>query len=91
MAKKPLIEMTESEKNEILERFIRAPNEQMFPQEAIAIFLNCSIHTLQRMRCQESAIPFTKIGRTVAYMKSDVIHYRNSRKILNTSQLIRTY
>lgn len=79
--------MTQSEKEDLLTRFIDAPNKQMFPQEVVALFLNCSIHTLQRMRCHDSAIPYTKIGRTVAYSKNDVINYRDSRKVLNTAQL----
>ena len=87
MAKKTLDEMTEDEKQNLLERFIKAPEEQMFPQEVVALFLSCSIHTLQRMRCQRSAIPYTKIGRTVVYQKKNVLEYMRDRTIMNTAQL----
>lgn len=87
MAKKTLDDMSEDEKQILLERFIKAPEEQMFPQEAVALFLSCSTHTLQRMRSQQSAIPYVKIGRTVAYQKKNVVEYLRNRTIMNTAQL----
>ncbi|MHA3090828.1 helix-turn-helix domain-containing protein [Acinetobacter brisouii] len=85
--KKQLSNMTTEEKDVLLQRFLSAPEEQLFPQEAIALYLQCSTNTLQRMRCIGGGIPYAKIGRTVAYKKKDVLHYQESRTVMNTAQL----
>lgn len=79
--------MSVQEKDILLHRFLNAPNEQLFNQEDVAIFLQCSTSILQRMRCVGGGIPYTKIGRTVAYKKADVLQYQESRTIMNTAQL----
>ena len=85
--KKTLNQMSDQEKDILLHRFLNAPNEQLFNQEHIAIYLQCSTNTLQRMRCIGGGIPYTKIGRTVAYKKLDVLEYQESRTVMNTAQL----
>lgn len=85
--KKNLKDMSEQEKDILLNRFLKAPIEQLFTQEDVAIYLQCSTNTLQRMRCLGGGIPFTKIGRTVAYKKADVLSYQESRTIMHTAQI----
>lgn len=72
---------------EYLDRFIMANEEQKFPQEVVALYLDCSPWTLARMRCDQSSLPFSKIGRRVSYKKKDVLKYEQSRTVLNTAQL----
>ena len=85
--KKDISQMNDAEKENLLNRFLSAPGEQLFPQEAIAVYLQCSTNTLQRLRCTGGGIPFTKIGRSVAYKKADVLSYQQSRTVMNTAQL----
>lgn len=84
---KDLRNLTEAEQQEHLDRFIRANDEQKFPQEVVALYLDCSPWTLARMRCDQSTIPFYKIGRRVSYKKKDVLQYEKSKTVLNTAQL----
>ncbi|HCW4253462.1 TPA: DNA-binding protein [Acinetobacter baumannii] len=67
--------------------FIMANEEQKFPQEVVALYLDCSPWTLARMRCDQSSLPFSKIGRRVSYKKKDVLKYEQSKTVLNTAQL----
>ena len=85
--KKTLEQMTQAEKDVSLNRFLTAPNEQLFTQEDVAIYLNCSTNTLQRMRCNGGGIPYSKIGRVVTYRKGDVIAYQERVTVMNTAQL----
>ncbi|MCT9497716.1 DNA-binding protein [Acinetobacter baumannii] len=66
---------------------IMANEEQKFPQEVVALYLDCSPWTLARMRCDQSSLPFSKIGRRVSYKKKDVLKYEQSKTVLNTAQL----
>jgi len=84
---KDLRNLTNDEQQEYLDRFIQASEEQKFPQEVVALYLNCSPWTLARMRCEQSSIPFSKIGRRVAYKKKDVLKYEQSKTVFNTAQL----
>ena len=79
--------MSQQEKDERLNRFFNAPEQQLFPQEDVAIYLSCSTHTLQRLHCTDSDIPNTKVGRVVTYKKSDVLAYQNQQTVMNTAQL----
>lgn len=85
--KKQLSMMSDSEKQKLLNQFLDGSAEQLFPQEAVAVYLQCSTNTLQRLRCVGGGIPYTKIGRTVAYKKQDVLTYQESRTVMNTAQL----
>ncbi|WP_086207705.1 helix-turn-helix domain-containing protein [Acinetobacter sp. ANC 4204] len=82
-----LDQMTQKDKDERLQRFLSASEQQLFPQEDIAIYLTCSTHTLQRLRCTGGGIPYSKIGRSVVYKKSDVLRYQENQTIMNTAQL----
>ena len=84
---KDLRNLTEAEQQEYLDRFIRANDEQNFPQEVVALYLDCSPCTLARMRSDQSTMPFYKIGRRVSYKKKDVLQYEKSKTVLNTAQL----
>lgn len=79
--------MSDFEKQKLLNQFLHAPTEQLFPQESVAVYLQCSTNTLQRLRCVGGGMPYTKIGRTVAYKKQDVLEYQESRTVMNTAQL----
>lgn len=79
--------MSQQEKDERLNRFFNAPEQQLFPQEDVAIYLSCSTHTLQRLRCVGGGIPYSKVGRAVTYKKSDVLAYQNQQTVMNTAQL----
>ena len=85
--KKSINNMSQQEKDERLNRFFNAPEQQLFPQEDVAIYLSCSIHTLQRLRCVGGGIPYAKVGRAVTYKKSDVLAYQNQQTVMNTAQL----
>lgn len=85
--KKKIQQMTQQEKDERLSRFLNAPEQQLFPQEDVAIYLSCSIHTLQRLRCVGGGMPYAKVGRAVTYKKSDVLAYQSQQTVMNTAQL----
>ncbi|WP_343580674.1 DNA-binding protein [Acinetobacter sp.] len=84
---KDLRKLNKSEQQEYLDRFFKADEEQKFPQEVVALYLDCSPWTLARMRCDQSSMPFSKIGRRVSYKKRDVLQYERSKTVLNTAQL----
>ena len=84
---KDLRNLTEAEQQEHLDRFLLAKDEQNFPHEVVALYLDCSPWTLARMRCDQSTMPFSKIGRRVSYKKKDVLQYEQSKTVLNTAQL----
>lgn len=82
-----LEEMTQQDKDDRLNRFLTAPEQQLFPQEDVAIYLACSTHTLQRLRCTGGGIPYSKVGRSVAYKKADVLRFQQKQTVMNTAQL----
>lgn len=86
MALKTLNKVDENDRQEVLERFIAAPLEQNFPQEVVALYLDCSPWTLAKMRCESNTLPFKKIGRRVAYKKSDVLAFEASKTVNSTAQ-----
>ncbi len=77
---------SDDEKNLILERFLNAHEEQLFPQEVVALYLQCSPWTLAKMRCEDQTLPFSKIGSRIAYKKKDVMAYLDSKTVTNTAQ-----
>ena len=82
-----LNEMSQKDKDLRLNRFLSASDQQLFPQEDVAIYLSCSIHTLQRLRCVGGGIPNTKVGRCVTYKKLDVLAYQERNTVMHTAQL----
>lgn len=87
MSKVKFNELSQQDRDMRLDRFLAASDQQLFPQEDIAIYLSCSTHTLQRLRCVGGGIPYTKVGRSVAYKKSDVLAYQQRQTVMNTAQL----
>lgn len=81
-----LKELKNDEKSLLLGLFINAPLDQNFGHEVVAEYLGCSKWTLARMRCNGSSLPYTKIGRRIAYKKSDVLAYEKSRTVTCTAQ-----
>lgn len=77
---------SDDEKNLVLERFLNAHEEQLFPQEVVALYLQCSPWTLAKMRCEDQSLPFSKIGNRIAYKKKDVMAYLESKTVTNTAQ-----
>ncbi|WP_180115727.1 helix-turn-helix domain-containing protein [Acinetobacter sp. YH12140] len=77
---------SDDEKNLVLERFLNAHEEQLFPQEVVALYLQCSPWTLAKMRCEDQSLPFSKIGSRIAYKKKDVMAYLESKTVTNTAQ-----
>lgn len=88
MVLKNLDSVAECKKQQLLESFIAAPNDQNFGQEVVALYLGCSPWTLARMRCDGSELPYTKIGRRIAYKKRDVLAYEKSRTTTCTAQYV---
>lgn len=82
-----LNEMSQKDKDLRLNRFLSASDQQLFPQEDVAIYLSCSIHTLQRLRCVGGGIPYTKVGPCVTYKKLDVLAYQERNTVMHTAQL----
>lgn len=82
-----LNEMSQQDKDMRLGRFLAASDQQLFPVEDVAIYLSCSVYTLQRLRCAGGGIPYTKVGRCVTYKKSDVLAYQERQTVMNTAQL----
>ena len=71
---------------QLLQEFHQANEQDSVSHLHVAAFLDCSPWTLQKQRVDGSPMPFTKIGRSVAYVKADVIAYRDSKKCTNTAQ-----
>ncbi|MGF2259065.1 DNA-binding protein [Acinetobacter baumannii] len=84
---KDLRNLSDADQQEYMYLFIMANEEQKFPQEFVALYLDCSPLTLARMRCDQSSLPFSKIGRRVSYKKKDVLKYEQSKTVINTAQL----
>ncbi|RYZ87790.1 MAG: DNA-binding protein [Moraxellaceae bacterium] len=87
---KKVSEITPEEKAKLKKEFNEASPDDGLSHYHLAAFLDCSPWTLQRQRTNGSPIPFTKIGRCIAYIKSDVLAYRERIKCTNTSQYQRT-
>lgn len=85
---KDLRNLSGTEQQEYLDRFTNANEEQKFPKEVVALYLDCSPWALARMHCDQSSMPFSKIGRCVSYKKKDVLKYKQSKTVLTTAQLV---
>jgi hypothetical protein len=86
MALRTYSNISEDEKTVILGRFLTAHEDQLFPQETVALYLQCSPWTLAKMRCEDKSLPFSKIGNRIAYKKKDVMNYLQSKTVTNTAQ-----
>lgn len=83
---KKVSEITPEQKAKLKQEFNAASNDDSVSQYHVAAFLECSPWTLQRQRSDGSPIPYTKVGRCVAYIKADVLAYRERIKYANTAQ-----
>lgn len=88
MALKNLKNINEDERSKLLKPFLDAPDDQKFGQDLVALYLDCSPWTLARMRCDGSELPYTKIGRRVAYRKADVLAFEKSRTVTCTAEYV---
>ena len=55
MGLRNLTTVSEDEKTKVLNRFLMAHEDQLFPQEVVALYLNCSPWTLAKMRTEDGA------------------------------------
>jgi hypothetical protein len=88
MSLKTLRDAPDEKKEKALNDFLNAQEDKNFPQEVVALYLDCSPWTLARMRCEQNSLPFTKIGRRISYKKRDVLQYEKSRTVTCTAQLV---
>ncbi|AYO54431.1 helix-turn-helix domain-containing protein [Acinetobacter wuhouensis] len=88
MSLKTLKELPQEKKNLVLDGFLNAHEDMNFPQEVVALYLDCSPWTLAKMRCEQNALPFTKIGRRISYKKRDVLEYEKNKTVTCTAQLM---
>jgi hypothetical protein len=58
---KDLRNLTEAEQQEYLDRFIQAKDEQNFPQEVVALYLDCSPGHLQECAVISQQCPSLKL------------------------------
>ncbi len=65
---------------QLLAEFDAAPEWAWFDQRTIAAVRDCSEATLERDRWAGTGIPFVKDGRSVKYIKSDVLEFLRSQK-----------
>ena len=86
MSLKNLKNLDESEKSKLLQEFLEASEDKKFGQDMVALYLDCSPWTLAKMRCIGSDLPYTKIGRRVAYRKADVLSFERSKTVTCTAQ-----
>lgn len=86
MSLRNLAQKDDIERNQLIKNFIDAPLDQNFPQEMVALYLDCSPWTLAKMRCEKNSIPFRKVGRRVTYKKRDVLDYEQSQTVTSTAQ-----
>lgn len=72
-----------------LDEFYSAPDSSLFNQITVAQVRDCSKATMERDRWSGGGIPFIKIGRSVKYRKSDVLHWLDQYQPKNsTSEVI---
>ncbi|WP_336951235.1 DNA-binding protein [Acinetobacter sp. AS167] len=88
MSLKTLRDAPDEKKEKALNDFLNSQEDKNFPQEVVALYLDCSPWTLARMRCEQNSLPFTKIGRRISYKKRDVLQYEKSRTVTCTAQLV---
>lgn len=86
MSIRTLNHVSEDEKHKILNNFLQAHEDQLFSQEVVALYLQCSPWTLAKMRSEDSKLPFAKIGSRIAYKKRDVMNYLALKTVTNTAQ-----
>lgn len=75
MAKRTLEEIPVEEKMALKAQYMHAPLDAEFEKEVIAIYYDCSLSLLQSWRSHGGGPPFKKVGRTILYVKQDVINH----------------
>jgi hypothetical protein len=59
--------------------------ETLSPHNA-AKLLGLAASSLAKMRCWGGGPPFLKLGRAIRYVRSDLIAWRDARRVHNTSE-----
>lgn len=85
MAKRNLEDIPIEEKMAMKAQYMHAPMDAEFEKEVIAIYYDCSLSLLQSWRSHGGGPPFKKIGRTILYVKQDVLNHF-SKKHNSTSE-----
>ncbi|WP_347460331.1 DNA-binding protein [Acinetobacter thermotolerans] len=76
-----LDKMTQEEKTAVIEDYRNAPDDAMFPPEAIALTCHISLSLLQKMRCEGTGPVFSKLSaKTILYKKEDVLNWITERE-----------
>jgi len=52
-------------------------------EKEVSQIVGLALPTLRNQRSRGKGIPYSKIGRSVRYLYSDILEYMNSRKIRN--------
>lgn len=81
-----LDKMTQGEKTVVVEDYRNAPDDAMFPPEAIALAYHMSLSLLQKMRCEGTGPVFSKpSSKTILYKKADVLEWLKARELKHTA------
>lgn len=70
---------------DLLTEFDAAPDWTPFTQEYIAAVRDCSEATLERDRWAGDGIPFIRDGRSIRYIKRDVVRWLNQKKPVSST------
>lgn len=71
---------------QLINQFESAPESTLFNQNTLAAVLDCSVQLLERNRWAGQGVPYLKIGRTVRYLKSDILNYLQQQCTYNVLQ-----
>lgn len=63
--------------------------QALLNESAVAKQLDCETKTLQAWRCRGGGPPFVRVGRLVRYAPDDVRAWIESRRVSNTSEVLR--
>ncbi|MGH8579541.1 MAG: DNA-binding protein [Gammaproteobacteria bacterium] len=70
---------------DLLIEFDAAPDWALFTQEYIAAVRDCSEATLERDRWSGGGIPFVRDGRSIRYIKGDVLKWLAAKKVCHST------
>jgi predicted DNA-binding transcriptional regulator AlpA len=63
-----------------------SPSERLLIPKEAADFLRHSLSWLAKSRMQGDGPPFVKIGRSIRYRETDLVHWMKARLRLSTSE-----
>jgi hypothetical protein len=61
-------------------------NDAVFDAVAAASFIGLAVSTLAKLRCTGGGPEYLKLGRKVAYRRSDLVEWGNARRVSNTTE-----